>query len=238
MTMQPLGRTAQRQMAFREELPSAAFLRYLDTLQRQVPPVSDERVPWREAALRQAQVAAPGAGVGFAPAVTRAMETRRDVAEALAPLFGVGRPEEMGGTGQSYFDFYGAGLPEVPAVGGVGGRAAIPWHDLTGALAAGAPAGGQTAVQARLQALRQAAVTPESQLTPQQMSLLGAYDTPEARRDVVLTNLMGQTNPMLRRGMADVFNRVYRAQQATAPETPFMQWANTQGFLGPTESMI
>jgi hypothetical protein len=196
MPVHPGSPDWQRGIAFEEELPSQAFLRHLSQLQA--------LTPGRKA---------------FAPSVARALETRGDVAQRLAPLYGVGVPTALGGTGQTFSQFF-AGDP-ARAGGAVTGDTVPDWYEMA--------RGGVPSTQ--LRQLQQAVETPEQFLTANQMGLLGAYETPEARRDVLLASLMGGTAPMLRQGIADVFNRTYRTQQATAPETPFLSWAGSQGFF-------
>ena len=154
--------TEGRRLAFQEELPSEAFIRFLAGRR----PTGPEGQPQ-----------------AFAPRVQQAAQGRGTALQTLGPLFGAGLPG-----GLPFFDFFQQQQGALP---------------------------GLAQTRGFLGDLATAVGTPAEMLSPTQTGLLGAFETPETRRNVILTNLLARTNPALRGGLQECLQSY--VQPATGP---------------------
>ncbi|MDP2662636.1 MAG: hypothetical protein Q8R28_18110 [Dehalococcoidia bacterium] len=192
----------QRSPFYQEQLPDQAFTRYL--AERQGTPT-------------------------FGTPARSALETRGRLTGALAPLFGYGIGEDLGGQGQDflpYFQRYGVGAPSFGDTS----------EQLRGIL--------QTLQNSDAASLAFLGDVPEGidpaeyygillgggNITQSQIQAI-PYQNQGRQAEAVGANLGLRLNPYFRSGLNSYLGRQFEQQQAIAPEQHFLEYAQQRGFF-------
>ena len=162
--------------------------------------------PYEEQGPEQAYIrwlAERQSGGAFSSPIRKMLEARGRYQSSLAPLFGYGISEDIGGQGKDFAPFYSQNEGRAPR-----------WAD----------------IRQRLQGMRGALGAGEN-ANAYQTVLAGQYDDPEEQLDALGSGLASQVNPYFRGGLSSQLGRRYRDQQATDPNTRFIDYAAKKGWF-------
>ena len=190
------------QLAFNEQGPGQAFQRYMAMLQ--------------------------GQGSFSAP-IQNAMEERGRLQSHLAPLFGYGIGQDLGGRGTDFAPFFGQQQPS--------------WGDVRGKLGEASGAvkaqGDRTAWEGRKAAHESSAGPggmPFNEQAPAapslyQTAMAGNYNDPDEQLRALQAGMGSQVNPYFRSGIMSGLGNSFTRQQATNPSQSFFDYAKGQGWF-------
>ena len=142
-------------------------------------------------------------GGAYSSPIRKMLEARGRYQSSLAPLFGYGISQDIGGQGKDFAPFYSQNEERTPR-----------WEE----------------IRQRLQGVRGALDAGEN-ASAYQTVLAGRYDDPEEQLDALESGLASQVNPYFRGGLSSQLQRRYRNQQATDPNTKFIDYAANKGWF-------
>lgn len=142
-------------------------------------------------------------GRSYSAPIRRLLEARGRSQAALAPLFGFGISQEVGGQGRDFAPFYAGNQGRPPS-----------W----------------TEIQGRLQQAN-AALNAGDRGNAYQQILAGNYQEPTNQLEAVQAGFNQRSVPALRGGLSRQFARRFQNQQAVSPNETFFDYASRQGWF-------
>ena len=141
-------------------------------------------------------------GRSYSAPIRRLLEARGRTQSALAPLFGFGIDQAVGGQGRDFASFYAGNQGRVPS-----------W----------------TEIQRQLQGV-QAALSAGERATAYQQILAGNYQDPANQLEALQAGY-SRALPALRTGLSRQLARRFQNQQAVSPNESFFDYASRQGWF-------
>lgn len=187
--------------AFDQQLPGQQFTRYLAQLE---------------------------GGPQYGTQSRDALENMGGFMADLAPAFGYGLTQDIGGQGLQFAPFYdkmmgggGSGASGPPSFGDVHKQA----QGISGAMGSMDPD--------RMVELTAASGDPNSLLGPAtlQEGLAGGFGSLENQYNLVRSNLLSRMNPFFRGGVSKLLGNQMQSQQATNPGTTFLDYMLKAGLI-------